>query len=387
MPGLDHPTDKDLRSRGSLKWTAHPADVLPLWIAEMDFSPAAPVTAALEAAVRDGAFGYPPREDASGLPDATADWQRTAYGWDVDPGRVHTVPDVLRGLEVAIDAYTPDGSAVIVPVPAYGPFFEVVRELTRPLVEVPMAEVEGRATLDLHAIDQAFAQGARTLILCHPHNPLGTVYRRNELVELSSVVERHGARVVSDEIHGPMTYPGIQHVPYASVNDAAAAHTVTLVSATKAWNLAGLCCAQVILSNDADQETWRRLSPLRSHGASLLGVRASVAAYRDGAPWLREVMRHLDTARNLVSTLIAEKLAGVEYRVPEATYLGWLDCSALDLARHPAEFFLEHARVALTAGAAFGTGFDDFARINLATSHERLERAVSAMGAALQRAD
>lgn len=270
---------------GGLKWTRHPPAVLAAWVAEMDYATAPPVRDAVEAAVRRGAFGYPDDRSRQDLACACADWLGRAHGWRVAPEQVYLLPDVLHGVQVAIEEHSPADSPVILPVPGYPPLADAVRVCRRPLFEVPMTIADGRPTLDLDAVDRAFAAGARTLVLCNPHNPLGTVAEPRELHALAAVVDRHGGRVVADEIHSPLVFPGHRHVPYASLSKTAAHHTVTLVSA-KGWNIAGLKCAQAIVTHERDRALWSALPTVRTWGAGLFGVLASEAAYRLGGPWL-----------------------------------------------------------------------------------------------------
>ncbi|HEY5335411.1 MAG TPA: aminotransferase class I/II-fold pyridoxal phosphate-dependent enzyme, partial [Mycobacteriales bacterium] len=199
------------------------------------------------------------------------------------------------------------------------------------------------------------------------------------------VVDRHGGRVVSDEVHAPLTYSGGSHTPYASISPVTANHALTLVSASKAWNLPGLKCAQIIVSSDLDEERWRSIPRLKTHGASTLGIRANVAAFREGGAWLDAALAYLDGNRRYLGELLTEHLPDVTYVVPEATYLAWLDCRALDLPTDAATFFLEHAKVAINPGAAFGADGTGHVRFNFATSRAILEQAVSAMGAAVSR--
>lgn len=380
---LDRLTPAVLRRRGTVKWTRYDPDVLALWVAEMDLPTAPVVLAAVRDAVAREELGYPRGDSANGLPEATASWLATRYGWHVDPARVHTLPDVLKGVELAIEQYSPAGSAVILPTPAYMPFFDVPPIVGRPIVEAPVAVADGRYVLDLDAVDRAFAAGAGTLVLCQPYNPLGRSFTREELLAVCAVVTRHGGRVVADEVHGPLTY-GDAYVPYASVSAEAAGHAVSLTSASKAWNLPGLKCAQAVVNNDVDEARWRAMIGLKSHGASTLGIAANVAAYRDGGPWLDTVLGHLDRNRRLLAELLREHLPEVGYVVPEATYLAWLDFRALGLPEEPADFFLARARVALNPGRAFGANGAGHARLNFATTRAILEQAVTAMGAAVR---
>lgn len=376
-------TPASLRIRGSLKWTQYGPDVLAAWVAEMDFAVAPPVKAAILDAVEREEFGYPVRHEASELPPAVAEWQRSRYGWDVDPSRVHILPDVLRGVELAIEWFSRAGSAVILPTPAYPPFFDVLKIVDRHVIEVPAVMDGGIWRLDYPAIDSAFARGAGTIVLCQPYNPLGRSFTAAELADLAEVVGRHGGRVISDEIHAPLTYPGNRHVPYASISQEASGHTLTMVSASKAWNLAGLKCAQLITGNDVDEERWQSVSRLGADGASTIGIRASTAAFREGAPWLDEALAYLDGNRRFLGRLLEERLPAVGYALPEATYLAWLDCRPLELGVEPAEFFLEKARVAANPGLDFGPNGAGHIRFNFATSRTLLERAVEMMAAAV----
>jgi cysteine-S-conjugate beta-lyase len=372
-----------LRRRGTVKWNRFDDDVLALWVAEMDFPTAPVVKAAISDAVEREQFGYARLDAETGLPDATAAWSAKRYGWELDPGRVHLLPDVLRGIELAIEAFSPPGSPVVLPIPAYMPFFEVVAMLDRPLIEVPMTSDSGRFMLDLDGIEAAFRAGAGTLILCNPYNPLGRAFSAEELRALSLVVARNGARVISDEIHGPITY-GQSHIPYASVADEAADHSVTMASASKAWNLPGLKCAQVITTNARDEAVWRQIPGLRTHGASTIGIAANIAGYSDGAPWLDETLWYLDQNRRALADLLAKHLPEVRYQIPEATYLAWLDFRDLELPAEPAEFLLEHARVALNPGVAFGSNGAGYARLNFATSRAILEEAIIKISSAVE---
>ena len=383
-PALDDFTPESLRRRGTAKWSHFEPDVLAAWIAEMDF-PAAPEVrrAVLDAAEREE-YGYPSHATARELAEAVAAWQQEHHGWDVDPAHVHALSDVLKGLELGIERFSPTDSAVIIPTPSYPPFFEVARAAHRPIVEAPVVRHGGGVRqLDLDAIDAAFAAGAGTLVLCHPHNPLGRSFTVAELRAIAEIVDRHGGRVVADEVHAPLTYPGGRHVPYATVSDAAAGHTVTLTSASKAWNVPGLKCAQLILSNPRDAARWQSVPFVKTHGTATVGLRANIAAYRHGQPWLEEVLAYLDGNRRLLGELLATHLPGVGYDVPEATYLAWLDCTALELGTEPAAFFLQQARVATSAGVDFGPVGTDHLRFNFATSRAILERAVEAMGKAV----
>ena len=383
-----HPYDEisleQLRGTGGLKWSQHP-DALGAFVAEMDFGTAPPILEALHDAVDAGLFGYLPESLDLRLSEAWCGWARTQFAWDVAPERVRPLADVIAGMQAAIEHFSAPGTAVILPTPAYMPFLTVPPALGREVIEVPMAVQDGRSVYDLNAIEAAYDAGGDLLVLCNPHNPTGRVLARDEMLAIADVVEQHGGRVFSDEIHAPLVYDGRRHVPYATVSDATAAHTVTAVSASKAWNLPGLKCAQLVLSNEADAEKWARVGFMAEHGASNLGVVANIAAYEAGGPWLADTTAYLDDNRRLLETLLAERIPEIRFQPPEGTYLAWLDCRALGLGDHPAEFFLEHAGVALTDGTACGEAGAGFARHNFATPRSILEQSVERMAEALAR--
>jgi cysteine-S-conjugate beta-lyase len=373
-----------LRARRTVKWSKFGPTVLAGWVAEMDFPTAPVIVDALNDAIRREQFGYPVFDAQTGLPEAFASWSLRRHEWNVDPSRVHTIPDVLRGVALAIEYSTRPGSPVILPTPAYMPFFDVIPMVRRAIVEVPHVSVGIRLVLDLDRIDAAFAAGAGSIILCHPHNPAGMSATREELEDLAAVVERHGGYVISDEIHSPLTYPDRRHIPYASISALTAAHSITFTSASKAWNLAGLKCALAVTTNDDDLTRWQNFTQ-QAQGASTLGIEASVAAFSDGGPWLDSVMAYLDTTRRWFGTLLFEHLPELRFTTPEATYFAWLNCERLSLPQEPAAFFLRHGNVALNEGATFGNGFENFIRLNVATSRPILEQIVGAMEGAVSR--
>ncbi|HEY5515416.1 MAG TPA: aminotransferase class I/II-fold pyridoxal phosphate-dependent enzyme [Pengzhenrongella sp.] len=379
---FDDITIEELRATGGLKWSAFP-DKIGAFVAEMDFGVAPPITEALHAAVEVGAFGYLPGAVARRLSVAYSRWARDRYRWDVSADDVRPLADVIAGLEMAIRHFSTPGSAVIVPTPAYMPFLTVPDALGRDLIQVPMANHGGRYVYDLDALDAAFAAGGNLLVLCNPHNPVGRVLEPGELAAVAEVVERHGGRVFSDEIHAPLVYPGYRHTPYASISATTAEHTLTATSASKAWNLPGLKCAQLVLSNDRDRELWSKVGPAAEHGAANLGVIANTAAYTAGGPWLDGVLTYLDANRRALDDLVRRHLPGVGYVPPDGTYLAWLDVRDLELGERPAEFFLDRAGVAMIDGALCGDVGRGFVRYNFATPRPIMERTIEAMARAL----
>lgn len=380
---IDATTVAELRRRGSVKWTVPGPGGFGAGVAEMDFGAAPAILDALAGLSADAKFGYLPLPLAEELAAACADFQRRRYGWDVDPAQVRNVPDVLRALQVAITQFSRPGSPVILPTPAYMPFLTVPGFLGREIIQVRMRAEDGRYTMDLDAIDDAFRRGGHLLIFCNPYNPLGRVFTTAEMAQLSGVVEARGGRVFADEIHGPLVYPGMRHIPYASTSDAAAAHTLTATSASKAWNLPGLKCAQVILTSEADRRRWDDLAFFATHGASNPGVAANIAAFTRGEAWLDEVVGYLDNSRRLLADLLARHLPGVRYRTPDGTYLAWLDCTELDLPGSPGELITERAHVTVVDGPAFGAGGPGGFRFNFATPQPILTEMVERIAAVL----
>jgi len=386
----DRITIDELYRRGSLKWTRGGPGVIGAWVAEMDFGAAPAISQALNDVVERAEFGYLSDHAVAGLAEACAAWQRDSYGWTVDPARVRPLPDVIKGLEAAITVFSRPGTPVIVPTPAYMPFLTWPAVLGREIIQVPMTTEDGRPALDAGGIDAAFQAGGHLLVLCNPCNPAGRVYTKDELAGVAEVVARNDGRVFADEIHAPLVYTGGTHIPYASVSEQAANHSVTGTAASKGWNLPGLKCAQLILTSDADAATWAEAGFIFEHGASAPGVRASTAAYRGGAEWLADVVGYLDGSRALLASLLAEHLPQIRYQAPEGTYLAWLDCRDLfrdrdldDLDGSAAEFFRTEAQVLLTDGAACGDAGRGHVRLNFATPRPILAEIVRRMAAAV----
>lgn len=385
--GLDFAADADrrtvaeLRAGGSLKWSLFP-DRIGAFVAEADFGTAPEVRAALREAVDAERFGYLPPSLAEAMADAYTGFAADRYDWAVPPERVRPVGDVMAAFRATVRHFTAPDSTIVLPTPAYMPFLTVPDTLGRRVVQVPMASDGDRLVHDLDAIGRALADSGGLLVLCNPHNPTGRVLDRDELLGIARVADHAGARVFADEIHAPLVYPGRRHVPYASVDPMAAAHAITSTSASKAWNLPGLKCAQLVLTTDADAARWQQVGEEYEHGASLLGVVANTAAYTAGRPWLDAAVDYLDGNRRLLADLLAERLPAVRYTPPEGTYLAWLDCRGLGLGDHPGRHFARSG-VALTDGPACGRAGHGFVRYTLATPRPVLRDTVDRLAAAL----
>jgi len=372
----------DLRRRTSAKWRYYDPEVIPAWIAEMDVDLAPPVAAALHAAIDRSDLGYRwPGE----LPSALAGFARDRWGWDLEPTRVTVIPDVVVGICEAIEVLTAPGDRVVITPPVYPPFFSSVERTGRGLAEVPLiCDGEGRYALDLPGLQEAFARPEVTgFVLCNPHNPTGTVPTRDELVRIEQAARANGVAVISDEIHAPLVHPGHEFVPYLAAvpTDAVA---VSLLSTSKAWNLAGLKCAQLVVGSDSMAGRFEEGMAIEvTYGTGHLGVLASIAAYRDGVPWLDQTVQRIAERAGQLRELLANQLPGVRYRPPDASYLPWLDCRELGLGDDPAAVFLERGGVALSAGVEFGSPGAGFARLNFATTPAVLGQIVDRMAASL----
>ena len=374
-------TDDELRATGSAKWTYQPAGVVAAWVAELDVRPAPAVAGALHRAVDAGTLGYPGPD--SRLGEALAEFAQKRWDWVVDPAAVIASGDVMAGVILTLQAVCEPGP-VVVPVPSYPPFLAAPPLTGRPVASVPCLDLAATPRLDLDGIDAALAAGARTVLLANPHNPLGRCFTAAELAGLRDVALRHGARVISDEIHAPLVLPGARHVPYATL-DGTADHVTTVLAASKAWNLPGLKCAQVIPGNAADARRFADLPMIANHGLSPLGVVASVAAYTEGVAWLDGLLEHLADRRSQFADLLAAHLPQVTWRPMEGTYLAWVDASATGAA-DPAAAALQRGHVMVNGGHAFTVPgdrrYDRCVRVNLGTSAERLERVVRGLAAA-----
>ncbi|MGV0838323.1 MalY/PatB family protein [Mycolicibacterium thermoresistibile] len=390
---LEQLTIEQLRLRTSMKWQVHPADVLPLWVAEMDVPLAEPIAEALNTAVARGDTGYPTGVRA--YAEALSGFAARRWGWDgVAVQRTALVPDVMLGIVEVLKLVTAPGDVVVVNAPVYPPFYAFVTHAGRRIVEARLGD-DGR--IDLQALDAAFGTAARmsdrvAYLVCSPHNPTGAVHSAEELARIAELARDHRVRVISDEIHGPLVPAGSSFTPYLSVAGAEDAFAVT--SASKAWNLAGLKAGLVVAGPEAAADLDRMPEEV-GHGPSHLGVIAHTAAFNEGDAWLDALLAGLSANRDLLGQLLAEHLPLVGYTPPQGTYLAWLDCRRLGLddpgssdgpgivseLAGPAKAFLDRSRVALSSGHVFGSGGAGHVRLNFATSRAILTEAVTRMSA------
>lgn len=367
--------------RAGLKWTFYDEDVIPAWVAEMDFGLAPAVSEALHDAVDHGITGYPYPDAEEAAARAAADFWADRFDWNVDPSWEFPAPDVIEGIRRCIVHLTRPGSAVILHTPVYFPFFSMVEWAHREIVEVTCTRDEGgRYSLNLEGIEHGLRSGAGSIVLCNPWNPTGVVFEKAELEALVELARRYDARVIADEVHSPIVYGNGRHIPLATLDSE---RTVTVASASKAWNLPGLRCAQVVLTSPTDREVWRKSFQPYESGAGTFGLLAADAAYSRGREWFDSIMRRLQSNRDLLTSLVAEHTPEAIYTPPQGTYLSWLDLSAYGLD-DPAEFLRKKARVAVSAGELFRGDCSRHVRVNFATEPEILIEMMGRIGAALK---
>jgi len=378
---IDHASLAHLRQRTSAKWRAYPDDVLPAWVAEMDFALAEPIATALHAAVDRSDTGY---RWADEVPEALSEFALAEWNWQVPVDNVIVLADVMSSIAQSLIRLTEPGSEVVINPPVYPPFFSTVEKVCeRTVREVPLARTgnsgEERYRLDLDGLEHAFADPAvQAYVLCSPHNPTGTVHSPDELRRVADLAATHGVLVVSDEIHAPLTLPDAAHTPFLKVAaDDSNMRAVAAVSASKTWNIPGLKCAQLV-AGDAVLDDLRDGIPIEAtYGVGHFGVLGTLAAYRDGGPWREVMLATLDDRRRLLFDSL-EAIPGVRMTWPEASYLAWVRFDGL--GEDPALALLDQAKVALNSGPAFGSQGAAHARINYATTRKNLESVIEGIG-------
>ncbi|MEU3516849.1 aminotransferase class I/II-fold pyridoxal phosphate-dependent enzyme [Streptomyces sp. NPDC006654] len=384
IPGFDD-LDRDwLRARNSVKWHRPEPQVLPAWVADMDFPVPPAVVAALHAAVERRDLGYPDWPDGSPLRAAFAQRMADRYAWAAAAHRVREQTDLIQCLQLILHLATGEGDAVAIQTPNYPPFLSTLTTMGRRTVPIPMEDTPTGWLMDFAALDDAVSRSAcKALILVNPHNPTGRVMSREELEEIAAIAQRHDLLVISDEIHAELVYAPHQHIPFASLSPDTARRTVTLTSATKAFNLAAIRCAVTHYGPDR-LLALRDAQPPDLYGTvSPLGVVATQAAWRDGDTWLRDLLTVLDRNRRRVHEFLCEQLPLLRHHMPEATYLAWIDARALGLDQPPTEKVLSAGNLLLDGGTPFGPDADKFLRLNFATSHAVLEDILGRLARAL----
>lgn len=378
----DFTTFPDRKNSESVKWGLYEPDVLPMWVADMDFVSPQPVIDALLERVRHGVFGYPMiKKD---MKQVIVERMARRYGWSIDPSAVVFVPGVVPGFNLVCQALAGPGDSIVMLTPVYPPFFSAPANAGAEKIEVPMMQsVQGRYEIDFEAFEAALQPNTKVFMLCNPHNPVGRVFSREELQRLGEICLRHGVTICSDEIHSDLVFSGHTHTPIASISEVFDDNSVTLIAPSKTFNIAGLECSVILCKNP---DLRKKLETARKGllgGVNVLGLTAGLAAYQHGEEWLKELLVVLEINRDLLTNFLQARLPEIKVTPAEATYLAWLDCRALNLPGGAFNFFLKEGRVALNEGKDFGAQGEGFLRFNFGCptamvqeALERMEKAV-----------
>jgi cystathionine beta-lyase len=375
-----------LRQRTGAKWKRYGPEVIPCWVADMDFPLAPPIRRYLAGAVEREEFGYPLKSDGEQVKALFAARMAQRFGWQPEPRRCVLVTDVVQAIYVAVDRFSAPGQQVILHTPLYPPFFGAVLETGREILRNPLIENQSGWQLDVDSLRAAITPQTRMLALCNPHNPSGRAFTLDELERLAGIVLEHDLIVMADEIHSDLVYEGARHVPFASLSGEVAARTITFNSAGKTFNTAGLRTAVVHFGSEALQKRFQSIPPRVLGGLPCHAAEVMAIAWTECEPWHRDCVAYLQGNRDALVRFVAEHMPGVRCQPPEATYLAWLDFRACELGEDPHAFFLREAKVALSPGPDFGDPEGvGCARLNFATSRELLMEILGRMATALAR--
>ena len=373
----------DRRNTECAKWRQYDDDVLPMWVADMDFLSPEPVIRALRERVEHGVFGYPCEPDE--LKQVIIDRLAQKYQWTVTPEDVLIMPGVVNGVNLASQALAKPGDGVLIQTPVYPPFFDASRHAGAISQQVELARgADGSYSIDFDQFEQAITGQTRIFILCNPHNPVGRAFRADELEKMAEICLRHGVVICSDEIHCDLVFSGHRHIPIAALNPEIAQNTITLMAPSKTYNIAGLSCSFAVIQNKALRRTFLGAGRGLISMVNILGQVAALAAFKESQSWLDELLCYLQANRDFLYEYVKQELPGMSMGLPEATYLAWLDCRQLDLGVYnPHDFFLEKGRVAMNKGNDFGSSGQGFVRLNFGCPQPMLVEALERMKKAL----
>jgi cystathionine beta-lyase len=374
-----------LQTHRSEKWRGFAKDVLPLPVAEMDFPVAEPIRAILTELVANSDLGY-----LGPIPELGLGFKKFAqerWNWELDESQVRAATDVGVAVVEILRVMTQPGDSILINSPVYHNFYNWINETKLNKVDVPFQRTGDEAAnpweIDWAGIEKAYASGIKVHLLCSPHNPLGRIYSKKELLKFVGLAQKHNVLIISNELHAPLTYKGNQYTPILSLGENARKVSIVVSAASKGWNIAGLKCAIIVTQ---DPVLFARLNkmPLAVHyRSSLLGAFATAVAFSDCGDWLDDVVSQLDENRYLIKNLLTAKLPSVRYHIPDNGYLAWLDLESLKLGVDPSKVLLEKGRVAFNPGHTFGAQCSQYIRLNFATSPvivteaiERIARAV-----------
>ena len=372
----------DRRNTGSLKWEKYGKNVLPLWVADMDFPAPEPIITELGKYVTHGIFGYPHKPDE--LKETISERLFRLYSWAVSPDEIVILPGVVTGFNLAVQALAEPGTGYIIQPPVYPPFYKVEELSKIPVCEAPLVfDKEKGYKIDFEAFKKKLSPEIGVFLLCNPHNPVGRVFSRDELEKLASLCIEKGVYICSDEIHSDLVYNGFRHYPIASLGKEISGKTITLMAPSKTFNIAGLGCSFAVIQNKDLLDRFLRARRGLVSDVNILGLVAAKAAYKMCEPWLNSLLSYLKDNRDYITEYIAKHCPGLKYKAPEGTYLAWLDFTELSLPKEPGEYLLERAGVALNEGSHFGLCGKGFARLNFACPRKTLEKALENISRAL----
>lgn len=372
------------RNTDSYKWQRYNNEVLPLWVADMDFVSPRPVVEALHKRVEHGIFGYAKVGDE--LIDVIRERLKRLYNWEVPREYIVFVPGVVTGLNLTFLLFADPGDTILAQPPVYSHFITDPVNRGRVIADSPLVQKGDTYEIDFDAFERTIAdRKPKIYVLCNPHNPVGRVFRKDELERLATICLRHNALICADEIHCDLLYPGHRHVPIAALDDEIADETITFMSPSKTFNLAGLKCSFAIIKDPLMREKWLRGSAGLVPHVNIMGLTAAEAAYKEGQEWLEQCLSYLTANRDYLFGYISERLSPLKMTRMEGTYLAWLDCRQSGIQGNPYRFFLEEAKVALNDGVECGKGGEGFVRLNFACPRKTLIEALERMKGALER--
>ena len=358
-------------------------DIIPLWVADMDFRTAQPIVDALADKARQGIFGYTSRPDT--YFEAICDWQLERNGWMIDRSLISFCTGVVPALSVIVKRFSKKGDRILIQTPVYPEFEETILAWDRVPLNAPLTEKDGCYCVNFEKFEQALEKKPSLFILCSPHNPVGRVWEREELMRMCELCTRYGVPIVSDEIHSDLVLWGNKHIPTATLSPEIAANTITCISGTKTFNLAGLQASAVVFPNREYKESfekfWRNLDIMRNNSFSVVAMEA---AFRHGGEWLEQLLRYLEGNFRFVHDYCARYIPAIRPNIPESTYLIWLDCRALGMSDEELNsFMIQKARLGMNSGISFGSGGEGHMRLNAACPRSVLEKAMKQLQAAV----
>ncbi len=371
----------DRKHNNSIKWDLYPEEVLPLWVADMDFAAPPPILEAMQKRIDHPVFGYE-GPDAE-LLEAICNWVERRHHWKVSPDQVMLMTGVVSGMNWVANTFKEDGKDLLIQTPVYPPFFQVAKNTATGLIEAPLTQTDQGYQIDFDEFEKLASSGAGVFILCNPHNPVGRIYTRAELERLGEICLRYGITICADEIHCDLVYSGYQHISIASLSDELAANTITLMAASKTFNIPGLNFSFAIIPNEDNRNRMQKAAAGMTGHAEILANAAAKAAFTQCDDWLVDLLGYLEANRDYLMNFVLAEMPEIKIYQPQGTYLAWLDCRTLGLKPDPYQFFLSDAKVALNDGKTFGTPGEGFVRLNFGCPRATLQQALERMAAAL----